>query len=175
MTGNDLLTKLLAFYKESYDIKRACDVNGDVYDAYARFHITGSKYVLVKKAELWRAECFEHIFFRVKSDVLTAEEIERFRTQVVEYIEPQIVREGKKWPEKDHMYTYMTAIYLCENGVEKEAEKRIRRFRYVKNYMMTIRGYSDVKILVFDLKNKKIFGNRSAKELVKGYKKAGFI
>lgn len=70
------------------------------------------------------------------------------------------------------MYTYMTAIYICENSVSQAARALIRSFHYTKNYKLTLRGYSEARILVFDLKTQEIFGNRAAKPLVKGYKKA---
>ena len=73
------------------------------------------------------------------------------------------------------MYTYMTAIFICEEGAAEEAVKAVKHFHYVKNYLLTVRGYSEARILVFDLKNQKIFGNRAAKDMVKGYKKAGIM
>lgn len=173
MTGDYLLGKLLDSFQNSYDVERTCDINGDIYDAYARFNVTSSKYVLVKKAELWRAKCFEHVFFCLRNK-LEKEDIEKFGKQIDEYIEPQLVRGGARWPEKDHMYTYMTAIFICEE-VSEEVEKMVKQFRYMKNYLFTIRGYSEARILVFDLKKQKIFGNRAAKELVRGYKKAGIL
>lgn len=173
MTGEYLLEKLLDSFENSYDIERGFNLNGDIYNAYARFNATGAKYVLVKKAELWRADCFEHVFFRLSREELTEKVIQDFRKQITDYIEPELVRGGKKWPESNHMYTYMTVIYICEEGAAWETEKMIRAFRYIKNYKLTIRGYSEARILVFDLKNRRIFGNRAARELVKGYKKAG--
>ena len=109
MTGVNLLEKLLDSYQSSYDIDRAYDVDGDIYDAHASFNVTSAKYVLIKKAELWRANCFEHVFFRVL------------------------------------------------------------------DYRFAIRGYSEARLLVFDLENHKVFGNRAAKDLVKGYTKARII
>lgn len=174
MTGRELFEKLLDSYESSYDIERACHINGEVYDAYAAFRVTSSKYVLVKKAELWRADCFEHVFFHVR-DRLTTDDIEHFRTQVVQYIEPQIVREGKKWPPKDHMYTFITGIFICDSKVPDEVKRAVKRLSLVKNYKWTIRGYSEVRLLVFDMEDKKVFGNKAAKDLVKGYTKAEVI
>lgn len=170
MTGSDLLSKLLTSFRESYDVERPCEINGCFYDAYARFNAVSAKYVLVKKAELWRAECFEHVFFRLCTEEFSKECIEEYKRQIEEYIEPELVRGGEKWPKENHMYTYMTAVYICEKGVLEEAKKAVRSFCYLRNYKLTIRGYSEARILVFDLKNRRIFGNRAAKELVKGYK-----
>ena len=174
MTGDYLLEKLLDSFQNSYDVERTCDINGDIYEAYASFNATSAKYVLVKKAELWRAKCFEHVFFRLKKN-LGKEDIENFRKKIDAYIEPQLVRGGLRWPQKDHMYTYMTAVFICEEGISEEAVKAVKHFHYIKNYLFTVRGYSEARILVFDLKNQKIFGNRAAKDMVKGYKKAGIM
>lgn len=173
-TGEALLDQLLSFYQSNFDIEKPYYINEDYYDAYARFSITNAKYVLVKKAELWRANCFEHVFFRVL-DTLEKEEIETFRNHILTYMEPTLVRKGEKWPEPNHMYTYLTVIYICKDGVTSDALNAVRKFRFEKNYLCTIRGYSLARLLVFDQKEKKIYGNKAAKPLVKGYKKAGIL
>ncbi len=175
MTGEELLEQLLGSFQSSYDIERKRRMGGEIFDAYASFRAASAKYVLIERAELWRAECFEHVLFCVAQTELTPEDIERFRHTMLTYMEPKLVRHEEKYPPKDHMYTYMTMIYICESGVSKEAKKRICSFRYVKNYMFTIRGYSEARILVFDLKSRIIFGNRAAGKLVKGYKKSGIL
>lgn len=175
MTGEELLERLLESFQSSYDIERNRRIGVEIFEAYAAFRAANAKYVLVKSAELWRAECFEHVFFRVAKRELTPEDVGRFRNMMLTQIEPEFVRHGEKYPPKDHMYTYMTMIYICESGMTEKARDAIRSFRYVKNYKLTIRGYSEARILVFDLKNGKISGNRAAKELVKGYKKSGIF
>lgn len=174
MTSDALLEKLLRAYEASYDIEQNYEIGGDIYDAYASFNVSNARYVLIKKAELWRANCFEHVLFCIKETV-TEETLNVLRQKIEDYIEPELVRGGKKWPEKDHMYTYITAVYICKDGVSKEAEKAVRKFKYVRNYKFTIRGYSEARILVYDLKNGRAFGNGAARDLIKGYKKAGLI
>lgn len=174
MTGTELLEQLLDSYQSSYDIAKPFKINGDVYDAYASFNVTSARYVLIKKAELWRANCFEHTFFRCVEN-LCSQDLNTFHSHVLEYIEPELVRGGKACPEKNHMYTYMTGIFICENGVPGDVKKQFKKYRFVKNYRFSIRGYSEVRLLVFDLKNREIFGNGAAKDMVKGYNKSGII
>lgn len=174
MTGTKLLEQLLDSYQSSYDIAKPFEINGDVYDAYASFNVTSARYVLIKRAELWQANCYEHTFFHC-IDNLTSDNLTVFRRQVTDFIEPEFVRKGKKYPAKNHMYTFITGIFICENGVPADIKKEVKKFRFIKNYLFSIRGYSEVRLLVFDLKNHKIFGNTAAKELVKGYNKAGII
>lgn len=174
MTGTKLLEQLLDSYQSSYDIAKPFDINGDVYDAYARFNVTSAKYVLMKKAELWRANCFEHTFFRC-IEHLSSDDLAVFYRHVNGFIEPELVRKGKKNPEKDHMYTFITGIFICEKSIPENVRKEIRKFKFTRNYLFSIRGYSETRLLVFDMKNHKIYGNTAAKELVKGYNKAGIF
>lgn len=174
MTGTKLLEQLLDSYQSSYDITKPFAINGDVYDAYAGFHVTSARYVLIKKAELWQANCFEHTFFRC-AEHLTCNDLTSFRRHVTGFIEPELVRKGKKNPAKNHMYTFMTGIFISETGISEDVSKEIRKFKYIRNYLFNIRGYSEVRLLAFDLENHKILGNAAAKDLVKGYNKAGIF
>lgn len=168
MTGRKLLEQLLDSYQSSYDIAKPFDINGEVYDAYASFNVTSAKYVLIKKAELWRADCFEHTFFRCVEH-LNRNDLTLFRRHVTDFIEPELVRRGRKNPEKNHMYTFMTGIFICEKGISEDARKEIRKFKFTRNYLFNIRGYSEARLLVFDLENHKALGNAAAKDLIKGY------
>lgn len=170
MRKDELLEKLLLSYQQSFDVERPYMVQGESYDAYGAFNVTSAKYVLSKKTELWRAQCYEHAFFKT-FDTLFEEDLGAFHRQIVEYIEPELVRHGEKCPPPNHMYTYVTGIFICENGISKQVIREIQKFKFSRNYRLTIRGYCDARLVVFDLANKKICGNRAARELIKGYKK----
>ncbi len=173
MSGTELLEKLLDSYADSYDILRDYSIQSHIYDAYAKFKVTSAKYVL-KKAELWRVNCFEHTFFSVAS-VLGQEALEQFSQHMQNYIEPKLVRGGAKYPPPDHMYTFMTGIFISEKKVSPSVKKTFQRFRYFKNYLAAIRGYSEARLLVFDLEAGEIFGNRAAKVMVRGYTRSHII
>ena len=63
MNGQMVLDKIMDTYRPNFDVEEPYEFHGEVYDAYAGFSMTSAKYVLVKRAELWRAHCFEHAFF----------------------------------------------------------------------------------------------------------------
>lgn len=167
---DELLDKLIGIYTGSFDMQQPYTVESDTYDAYGLCDITNAKYVLVKKAELWRAICHEHVFFRC-FDEITVENILHFTHQTKSYIEPELVRQGKTVMEKDHMYTYVTGVFLCQNGISEEVVKQIKKTRFYKNYRMSVRGYCELRLLVVDLKNQRLVGNRAARDLIKDYKK----
>ena len=64
MNGQEIRDRLLHSYERSYDIVKPSEVNGHTYDACASYHESGAKYVLSKKAELWRISCHEHAYFK---------------------------------------------------------------------------------------------------------------
>ncbi|MBU3878425.1 hypothetical protein HGO97_021715 [Faecalicatena sp. AGMB00832] len=171
MTAEELLEKLLESYQSAFDITRPYEIGRHKYDAYAAFCVTSAKYVLVKKAELWRANCFEHTFFSCR-DTLRLEDLKDFQADITDNIEPRLVRGGESCTPENHMYTYITGIFICREGISKEVRRAVESFRYFKNYRLGIRGYAQARLLVFDGANQEIFGNKAAKDLVKGYKKA---
>ena len=169
MNGQEIRDRLLHSY-ESYDIVKPSEVNGHTYDACASYHESGAKYVLSKKAELWRISCHEHAYFKAVEE-LNDQDVETFLTDLTEWIEPKVVREGKEVPDTDHMYTLVTGIFFADKPVADSVKKKIRKYKYYKNYRFSLRGYCQVRLLVFDTAEQKVFGNRAAWELVKGYAK----
>ena len=114
MNGQEIRDRLLHSYERSYDIVKPSEVNGHTYDACASHHESGAKYVLSKKAELWRISCHEHAYFKAVEE-LNDQDVETFLTDLTEWIEPKVVREGKEVPDTDHMYTLVTGIFLRTN------------------------------------------------------------
>lgn len=170
MDREELLEKLLNTYKSSFDIFRPYTIGDEEYDAYAGFSVTSSKYVLVKRAELWRAHCFEHVFFRL-SDRIGTDELNHLKKNLLDEVEPNLVRGKEKCPPANHMYTYVTWILLAKGPVDRELEKAIHKFRYYKNYRFSIRGYCQARLVVFDMERKKVFGNAAAKDLLREFKR----
>ena len=169
-SGQEIRDRLLHSYERSYDIVKPSEVNGHTYDACASYHESGAKYVLSKKAELWRISCHEHAYFKAVEE-LNDQDVETFLTDLTEWIEPKVVREGKEVPDTDHMYTLVTGIFFADKPVADSVKKKIRKYKYYKNYRFSLRGYCKVRLLVFDTAEQKVFGNRAAWELVKGYAK----
>lgn len=164
-----VLENLLRFYEPCFDIKKPFVVGETHYDAYAFCDVTSSKYVLVEKAELWRAYTFEHVFFR-NIVSFTQEELQAYERQLQETIEPAFVRRGQKYPIPDHMCTYLTGIFICCQAVSKEHIRAIRRHRFCKHYRFALRGYCESRLVVWDLETGQIYGNAAAKPLVKNLK-----
>ena len=84
MNGQEIRDRLLHSYERSYDIVKPSEVNGHTYDACASYHESGAKYVLSKKAELWRISCHEHAYFKAVEE-LNDQDVETFLTDLTEW------------------------------------------------------------------------------------------
>lgn len=166
---DSVLERLLRLYEPCFDLKRPFVAGETLYDAYAFCDVTSRKYVLVEKAELWRAYTFEHVFFR-EIDVFSQKELQEYERQLQEKLEPEFVRGGEKCPMPNHMCTYLTGIFLSRGAVSKDAIRAAKKHKFRRNYRFALRGYCESRLAVLDLEKKQIYGNAAAKPLAKRLK-----
>lgn len=107
MQTDTFLEKILPKYKAYFDIFRPFNLGSTTCEAYCSFSSRNEKYVLVKRAQLWVTECFEHVLF-LKVAKLDVNEFEKVKSFIATVVEPSLVK-----PKKDHMYTYLTLVLLC--------------------------------------------------------------
>lgn len=165
------LNIILAKYAGTFDIEKNRVIDGREYAAYGYFSSLGEKYVLVKKAKLWSVKAYEHAFF-LTEDVCSPHLLTELMGHVNEYMEPVLVRRGEKYPEKDHMYTYLTFVILCRKTPDEAARKAIKSFRFDKGYLFSMRGHSEARLVVADMETEQIFTNGAGRSLAKMYRKA---
>lgn len=158
------------YYQGSFDFTSPFCYDGHEYTALAAFHAHVDKYVFVKKAQVWAADSHEFCLFQIYDHFFGPSDFTDLTHLLTEYIEPQLVRKGETYPEKDHMYTYMTLVILCQQGVTKEMIHMIRHYNYTKYYKLYARGYSEAHVILVDTENKKVYTNRAGHEMKKLYK-----
>lgn len=163
------LNRILTEYEKTFDIHREYKVGNKKVDAYGYFNSYSEKYLLVKEVQLWETKAFEHIFF-IQKENLDLSTLEELLSLIPSYIEPNLIRKGNKYPEKNHMYSYITFVILANNIPDLEVIKRVKKYKFEKSYLFSIRGYSQSRIVLIDTNNKNIYSNRSGKSLEKLYK-----
>ena len=162
----EYLEKLLCEYQKSFDITRDYKIGDVVASAYGFFSAISEKYVISPKANLWSIHGFEHILFLERERVSEAD-IEEARLLMTEHMEPELVRKGKKYPEKDHMYSYVTVAFISEHTPDEAVIQAVTDFRYEKNYLLTIRGHVEGHLILANLEGKKAYACKQAKSIMK--------
>ena len=118
LTSDEFFERLLLSYSDYFDIIRDTSYKDLSVAAEAAFHSFSEKYVLVKKAQLWAAEAHEYVFF-IRTGHLDEETFRAYNDALLE--------EGlsRVEPKKDHMYTYVSVIFLAES-IAPEVPKLIK-------------------------------------------------
>lgn len=170
MTPEELTKRLLHTYESSYDITAPAEFGGLHFSFMGHFYAHQEKYVLTREAQLWEKNGFDHLF------VLTAERmdpelLDALDRMIRDHAEPELVRGGRKYPAKNHMYSDITVIVISSSPLSEQVKKRLSRYHFSRNYLFTIRGWCDARILAVDLAENRICGNRKAKPLVRYLKK----
>ncbi len=161
-TREELVNSLLESYQGYYDIRR-CEEGEAPLVAECAFHVHSAKYVLVKKATLWEANCHEYLYL-FSVPVLTEEIYCQCRDYVYEH-GMQLVK-----PEKDHMYTYLTAVIVADSS-EKQACKLLKRCHIHKSFQFSLRGWMDFHTALIDRESESVYTNSAGRENAKFLKK----
>ncbi len=163
-TVNAYLQELLNRYRANFDITEDYKLGSKVYPAYARFYSFGEKYVLKKEAQLWAIKAYEHVLF-IKTISIDESLIDEIRQTITEQVEPILVRNNEKYPEKDHMCSYMSFVILSETTPDAKVQKALKKFHFDKGYLFSFRGHSEAKIACACMDSETVITNYAAKEL----------
>lgn len=170
MTTGEYFNKIAEQYEKTFDIYRDEEINGEKYLAYGHFYSHSEKYVLVKEVQLWEVKSHEHIIFMDISEI-KMNDLKKVDILIKEYMEPFLVRKGEKYPEKNHMYSFLTVVIFTSKRTSDDMKRKIEKYKYEKNYLFFIRGYTSGRIIVIDTENMEIVTNKSGKVLGKFYRK----
>ncbi|MDI9241674.1 hypothetical protein [Fusibacillus kribbianus] len=153
--ANSLFKRLLTYYSNDYDVIRPYQLDDTIYDAYAAYS---------------HFNCFEHAFIR-STLTLSKRDILRFRDQVTTIIEPWMVCAGESSPPQNHIYTYVTGVFISEKRIRDDVRRIIRRFRYYRGYGYYKSGYCQARIAAFDMETGSLIVSPAAKELMLEYQR----
>ncbi len=163
------LEHLLAKYSGTFDIHKPYRVHGKEYPAYGYFFSCIEKYVLVREANLWTSNSYEHILF-LEEEKCTQDTLKEVFSLIKDYMEPELVRKGQKEPEHNHMYSYLTVAVITDKKPEKAIQKSIRHLHYDKGYRFNLRGYCQGHLVVVSMEEEAVFTNRMGRKSEKLYK-----
>lgn len=163
MESNQYLDCLLLRYSGTFNIYKPYRIAETEFSAYGYFYNHIEKNILTRDANLWTSDSYEHLFF-METDNISVESIEKIRTLISDYMEPVMVRKGEKYPEKNHMYSYLSVIFITKLKPEKKVVQAIKHFKYDKGYLFNIRGYSQAQLGLVCMEDESIFTNLTARK-----------
>lgn len=163
------LQKLFRSYRTSYDLTIPYVCGGVEFAAYGHFYAHQEKYILAEEIQMWETKGYDHIFF-LETEAVSAETLTEMDRVIRSIAEPGLVRGGQRYPEKNHMYSDITYVIVSSSKIKPELIKHVNRYRFSKNYLFTIRGWCDARVVAVDLAENRVYGNAKAKNLLPLYR-----
>ncbi len=169
MKTADYLDQLLRKYSGTFDIYQPYVIHGKEYPAYGYFFSHVEKYVLVREANMWSSDSYEHILF-IETDTVDQALIDEAHSIVTEYMEPVLVRKGEELPAEGHMYSYLTISLIANQPLSKEMQKAVKHFKFEKGYKFNVRGFSQAHIVCATMEDEKVYTNYVGRKSAKMYR-----
>ena len=162
---SQLSVKVIEWMKNAYaayfDVEEIDD--GTALKALCAYHLRDSQYVLVKKAELWSAECHEYIYLW---------DAGHLDTNLVDEVFCRTLKDGEPRvkPHAQHMYTYLTAVVLYDSA-QPEALAQLEKLKKRRNYKLSLHGWLEFRIAAVELPTANITTNRAGMRPAKDLKR----
>lgn len=153
-TRQQAVQTLLDCYAGYFDITPAPPAEAPLVAEMA-FHANSSQYVLSKKAVLWQAGSHEYAYlFSVRH---LTEEILSDCVALTKARGLPLVKPGP-----NHMYTYLTALFLCDT-CDPAAKKALKRCRCYKSFRLSYWGWMDLHTALAECSTGKTASNASGR------------
>lgn len=169
MKTADYLDRLLERYSGTFDIFQPYVIHGKEYPAYGYFYSHTEKYILVREANMWSADSYEHILF-IRAQEVDQALIDEAYAVVKDYMEPTLVRKGEALPAEGHMYSYLTVSLIVEKPLSRQMKRAVRRFKFEKGYRFNMRGFSQAHIVCATMEDEKVHTNYTGRRSKKLYR-----
>lgn len=171
MDCDSYLGRILEKLLPTHDIVRDYPADGQVLPAYARYEAMNEKYVLSRKATLWKAGEYEHVlFFTVPAQGAPDSFTALAQQLITDYMEPVLARGNEKYPPRDHMRTFLTAVIVSEVSPSETLIRRIRKYRFDKGYQFSFRGFSQGRLVFVDLSAGKVYTSPAANDVAEFFR-----
>lgn len=159
----EALKKLKKSYESCYDIRELTEEEAP-FMAECVYYADNSSYFLVRSAKMWSANSFEYLYL-ISLDHLTL--------SAYQAIEKEALERGmeKIKPGKDHMYSFITPVILCDRA-DPEAVRAAKRCRIHKSFHFSLHGWMDFHTVLVTFDDGRVVSNLGGTDAAKFMKKA---
>ena len=139
----------------NFDMTVPFEYAGYSIDLFAESHLRTERYFATKKAKVYGMENDEFCFLK-HFDMITEDIVDAYIEMLIASIDDMVkIRD-------DHMSTIITGIIVTDSIDDKNIESRVKRFRHQKSYAFGLKGWVDVRLILVDLKEKKVVPSKKA-------------
>ena len=151
-------------YKYYYEVERDKEISGVKVDIFAKSSIEHFRQVLTKSIKIDQHYTKEYAAVKAEKRFLDKDEVEKFSKYLKSLINELFT------PSVDIMSTIINGVLVSASGFSEEAVSFAKKFKFSKSFLLGIKGWCDIRLILVDLKEEKLYSNQKGKEVLSAYK-----
>ncbi|MEA2021324.1 MAG: hypothetical protein U9N08_02495 [Candidatus Caldatribacteriota bacterium] len=151
-------------YKYYYEVERDKEISGVKVDIFAKSSTEHFRQVLTKKIKIDQHYNKEYAMVKALPGMGEKNEVEEFTQFLISSINTLSP------PSVDTMSTMLNGVLVATSGFSEEAVNFAKKFKFSKSFLLGIKGWCDIRLILVDLKEKKLYSNQRGKEVLSAYK-----
>jgi hypothetical protein len=151
-------------YKYYYEVERDKEISGLKVDIFAKSSTEHFRQVLTKSIKIDQHYTKEYAAVKAEKRFVDKNEVKEFSQFLISSINKLSP------PSVDTMSTILNGVLVTTSGFSEEAVNFAKKFKFSKSFLLGIKGWCDIRLILVDLKEGKLYSNQKGKEVLSAYK-----
>ncbi|GAJ07992.1 unnamed protein product, partial [marine sediment metagenome] len=151
-------------YKYYYEVERDKEISDAKVDIFAKSSTEHFRQVLTKSIKIDQHYNKEYAVVKAEKRFIDKNEVKEFSQFLISSINKL------SHPSVDTMSTILNGILISVSGFSEEAVSFAKKFKFSKSFLFGIKGWCDIRLILVDLKEEKLYSNKKGKEVLSAYK-----
>jgi len=167
----NIIDKLEAYLKDLeerynyyYEVERDKEIYGVKVDIFAKSSTEHFRQVLTKSIKIDQHYTKEYAVVKGEKGFVDKDEVKEFSQFLISSINKLSP------PSANTMSTILNGILVATSGFSEEAVNFAKKFKFSKSFLLGIKGWCDIRLILVDLKEEKLYSNKKGKEVLSAYK-----
>lgn len=156
-------------YKYYYEVERNKEILGVKLDIFAQSSTEHFRQVLTKKIKIDQHYTKEYAVVKTLKRIGDKSEVENFSKFIKSLVNELVV------PSVNTMYTIINGVLVSTSGFSEEAINFAEKFKFSKSFLLGLKGWCDIRLILIDLKGQKLYSNKKGEEVLSAYKVKSFL
>ncbi len=151
-------------YRYYYEVEKNKEISGVKVNIFALSSTEHFRQVLTKNIKIDQHYTKEYAVVKTLKGMGDKSEVEHF-SKFIKSLVNELVN-----PSIEIMSTILNGVLISTSGFSKEAIKFGEKFNYSKSFLLGLKGWCDIRLILVDLKEEELYSNQKGKEVLSAYK-----
>lgn len=142
----------------TYNIYDNYELNGLFFNLYGDYHMRTERYFATKKAVVYGMENNDYLFIK-NHKKLYSEDLVNYLSWAKQSVDLIVS------PHSEHMSSTITILCVVEDALDEELIKEIEKIKFHKGFSLGLKGWVDLRLVVYSLRDLSLVANRKGKEV----------